>query len=225
MYLLFEAYPIVFSEGHHLSPGMSGLTFLPIFVGGIAACFSYMWYWNPLYEKLTKQYAPDPVPPECRLDICIWAAPGFAVAFFWFGWTSYPSISLWAPMMSGLLMGFTIIWIFLGLINYIIDTYLFAAASALAANTVLRSLFGAGFPLFANQMFDKLNPRWASTLLGCIAVLMIPIPLILKRYGPALRRKSRFAPGRRPQPVQQAVEDDSNSVDDEKKEQVEAAVV
>lgn len=35
--------------------------------------------------------------------------------------------------------------------------------------------------LFASDLYDALNPRWASTLLGCIAVLMVPIPLVLKR--------------------------------------------
>lgn len=62
-----------------------------------------------------------------------------------------------------------------------IDAYLYVAASALAANTVVRSSFGAAFPLFANQMYDAMNPRWASTLVGCVALLMIPIPLVLRR--------------------------------------------
>ena len=35
----------------------------------------------------------------------------------------------------------------LSLINYTVDTYLFAAASALAASTVSRSIFGAAFPV------------------------------------------------------------------------------
>ena len=43
-------------------------------------------------------------------------------------------------------------------------------------------------------MYDALNPRWASTLLGLIAVVMIPIPLVLMRFGPTLRRKSKHAP-------------------------------
>ena len=70
----------------------------------------------------------------------------------------------------------------LALFNYMIDAYLFVAASALAANTIFRSIFGAAFPLFATQMYDALNPRWASTLIGCIALVMIPIPVVLKRY-------------------------------------------
>ncbi|CAL1695318.1 unnamed protein product [Somion occarium] len=194
LYLMFEAYPIVFTVGHHLNAGLTGLTFLPIFVGGCIGCFGYILYWNPIYIRLSKQYAPAPVPPEFRLDICMYAGPGFALTFFWFGWTSYPEVSLWAPMMSGLVMGFSVVWIFLGLFNYLIDAYLFIAASALASTTVIRSLFGAGFPLFANQMYEKLNPRWASTLLGCIALLMTPIPFVLKHYGPTLRRNSKFAP-------------------------------
>lgn len=76
------------------------------------------------------------------------------------------------------------------------DAYLFVAASALAGSTVVRSLFGAGFPLFATQMYEALNPRWASTLLGCIALLMLPIPTILIRYGPKLRETSKYAPSR-----------------------------
>lgn len=75
-----------------------------------------------------------------------------------------------------------------------IDVYLSEAASALSASTIVRSLFGATFPLFASQMYKALNPRWASTLLGCVAVLMIPIPVLFIRYGPALRKRSRFSP-------------------------------
>lgn len=193
MYLTFEAYPIVFTLGHHLNEGVSGLMFMPIFVGALIGVMGYVFYWNPVYVRLVKQYEPNPVPPEYRLDLCMWAAPGFAIAFFWFGWTSYPHISLWAPMMSGLLMGFCIIWIFLGLFNYMVDAYLFIAASALAASTVVRSLVGAGFPLFAGQMYESLNPRWASTLIGFLAILMMPLPFALKRYGPMLRQKSKFA--------------------------------
>lgn len=93
-----------------------------------------------------------------------------------------------------------------------IDAYLFVAASALASNTVIRSSFGAAFPLFATQMYTALTARWASTLIGCIAIIMIPIPFILKkfvhlllwlsvflliysiRYGAKLREKSKHAP-------------------------------
>lgn len=177
-----------------MNEGISGLMFLPIFLGGCSGVFSYLLIFNPRYEAAMRKFAPLPVPPEMRLEICMVSAPLFAISFFWFGWTSYPSVSYWAPLMSGYVLGWSIVYIFLGLFNYMIDAYLFVAASALSANTVVRSCFGAGFPLFATQMYNKLDPRWASTLLGFIAVAMGPIPFVLWKYGHVLRRKSKLAP-------------------------------
>jgi hypothetical protein len=41
--------------------------------------------------------------------------------------------------------------------NYLIDSYLLHAASVLAANSVLRSLFGVAFPLFVSNMYANLG--------------------------------------------------------------------
>ncbi|KAI6153722.1 major facilitator superfamily domain-containing protein [Pisolithus tinctorius] len=194
IYLLFEAYPIVFTEGHHMGAGPSGLTFLPLPIGGVIATLVYIAFFNPRYERKIKEFAPKPVPPEYRLEMAMLAGPFFAISFFWFAWTSFPSVSLWVPLASGLLLGCGVCWIFLSLLNYIIDAYMVVAASALAANTVIRSIFGAVFPLFANQMYDRLGAQWASSLLGFVALAMAPIPFALSRYGPALRVRSKYAP-------------------------------
>jgi len=36
--------------------------------------------------------------------------------------------------------------------------------------------------------------QWAATLLGCVAVVLVPIPVIFYLYGAKLREKSKFAP-------------------------------
>lgn len=71
------------------------------------------------------------------------------------------------------------------------DFSIHSAASAVAANIMLRSLIAAGFPLFSRQMFANLGIQWAGTLLGCIAAVMIPIPIVFWFYGAALRQKSK----------------------------------
>lgn len=68
------------------------------------------------------------------------------------------------------------------------------AASAIAGSTFIRSLAGAGFPLFAQSMFTALKVNWAGTLLGCVAVVLIPIPILFYRYGARIRQRSAFAP-------------------------------
>lgn len=67
-----------------------------------------------------------------------------------------------------------------------------SAASAVAANIMLRSIVAAGFPLFTRQMFANLGIQWAGTLLGCLAAIMIPIPLVFFYFGATLRRKSKI---------------------------------
>ncbi|KIY53422.1 MFS general substrate transporter [Fistulina hepatica ATCC 64428] len=196
LYLLFEAYPIVFTEGHGLNEGASGLMFLPIVLGGVTSVTLYILLINPRYERESERLAPLPVPPEFRLEITVIASPLFAAAFFWFGWTSFPSISYWAPMMAGYLLGAALLLIFLSLTNYIIDVYLYMAASALAANTVVRFVFGAAFPLFSTQMYNALGPRWASSLIGFVALAMVPIPFVLIKFGPILRARSKYAPSK-----------------------------
>jgi hypothetical protein len=80
--------------------------------------------------------------------------------------------------------------------TYIVDAYTRYAASAIGAATVLRSLAGFGFPLFAPAMYDKLDYGWGNTVLGFIGVALgIPAPFLLWKYGALLRAKSRFAAG------------------------------
>ncbi|KAL4755113.1 major facilitator superfamily domain-containing protein [Aspergillus terricola var. indicus] len=67
------------------------------------------------------------------------------------------------------------------------------AASALAANSILRSVAGAGFPLFAPYMLKAIGVNWTGTLLGCVAAVLMPIPLLFYLYGHRIRSKSRFA--------------------------------
>lgn len=69
-----------------------------------------------------------------------------------------------------------------------------SAASAFAANTMMRSMVGAVFPLFSRQMFENMGIQWAGTLLGCIAAIMVPIPVGFLVYGRWLRTKSKLAP-------------------------------
>ncbi|KAI0970775.1 polyamine transporter 1 [Xylaria arbuscula] len=194
LYLFLTAYPLVFEGIHGFNAGQSGLAFLGMVVGqlfaGVAVLATQPWYQRKLAAN-------NGVPiPEWRLPIVIVGGVAFAGGIFWFGWSGYRADIHWiVPTLSGLLSGFGLLTIFLQSLNYLVDSYLMFAASAVAANTFLRSLFGAGFPLFATYLFNGLGIQYASTLLGGIAVLLIPIPVLFYLYGAKLRAKSSFAPG------------------------------
>lgn len=43
-------------------------------------------------------------------------------------------------------------------------------------------------------MFKALGVNWAGTLLGCVGILLVPIPVVFLYYGAKIREKSAFAP-------------------------------
>jgi hypothetical protein len=76
--------------------------------------------------------------------------------------------------------------------TYLVDAFTVRAASAIAANTVLRSLVGALLPLAGPAMYAKLGLGWGNSLLGFIAVAMVPIPIFFYKYGERIRTNPRF---------------------------------
>ncbi len=77
--------------------------------------------------------------------------------------------------------------------NYLIDAYVVYAASVLAASTLLRSLLGAGFPLFTGKMYASLGLHWASSVPAFLTLACIPFPFLLYSYGLAIRKRCTFA--------------------------------
>ena len=83
--------------------------------------------------------------------------------------------------------------VFLGVMNYLIDAYTIFAASVLAANAVLRSMFGFAFPLFTSQMYDSLGLHWAGSVPAFLALACVPFPFLFYKYGPAIRERCKYA--------------------------------
>ncbi|KAL9086566.1 MAG: hypothetical protein Q9159_004082 [Coniocarpon cinnabarinum] len=193
LYLFLTAYALVFQRVYGFSPGVGGLPYFGMITGELIA-FVVVIAMQKSYVNKLKANEGVPV-PEWRLPIVVGGGISFAVGLFWFGWTGYQGSVHWiVPTLSGLCTGFGIFAVFLQLLNYIVDAYLMFAASAIAGNTFLRSLFGCIFPLFATYMFDGMGIEWASTLLGCVALALVPMPVIFLFKGKSIRRRSKMAP-------------------------------
>lgn len=68
-----------------------------------------------------------------------------------------------------------------------------SGASAMAANGLVRYMMGAAFPLFTVQMYEAMGVKWATLLLAFVCLLMVPIPWIFYKFGPAIRKRSAFS--------------------------------
>ncbi|KIJ54776.1 hypothetical protein M422DRAFT_221142 [Sphaerobolus stellatus SS14] len=181
MYMLFAAIPIVYEEHRHWNTLQGGLAFLAVMVGNIASGAINLYYSQCVFLPHVNKFGH--LPPEKRLPPMMIGSISFPVGFFILGWTSERDI-FWFPSLVGLFfIGMSFLLIFQSSINYLLDAYTKWSASSMAANTFMRSAFGAALPLVARPLYHNLGVGWACNLLGFIAVGLAGIPFLFYFYG------------------------------------------
>lgn len=191
LYVWFESFTIVFIDIYHFNLGEEGLAFVGILVGALIVmpCY-FLWLYlvqEPQFNENGEIKPEKRLPPACVGAFCI------PICMFWFGWTSRESVHWVVPIIGS---GFFTVGAFLlfnCVLNYLGDAYPEYAASVFAGNDFIRSSFGAGFPLFAGAMYNRLGVAWATSLLGFLSIAFIPIPFVLYFYGEGIRKKSKRA--------------------------------
>ena len=192
LYLTLEVFPIVFMQNRGYGLVVSTLPFLALFVGVLFAVLINLAN-QPRYMRIVDANKGKPV-PEARLMPMVIGAFLFAIGLFWFGWTAAPRFYWILPTTAAAFIGAGFSIIFQQCINFLVDTYRLYAASAVSANTFLRSILAASFPLVAQPMFHNLGVGLAMSVLGGVACLALPVPFVFMKYGLRLRKMSNFAP-------------------------------
>ncbi|PWY66430.1 MFS general substrate transporter [Aspergillus heteromorphus CBS 117.55] len=191
LYMLFAAYPIVYEEYRGWNQGVGSLPFLGIMIGMLIAV-TYNILDNKRYIRVQDAHGGF-APPEARLPPCMVASFSIPIGLFWFAWTNYPSIHWMASVAAGAPFGFGLVLVFLSNLTYLIDTYTIFAASVLAANSVMRSVFGAVFPLFTTYMYNNLGIHWATCIPAFLALACVPFPFLFYKYGSEIRKRCKYA--------------------------------
>ncbi|KAG5417938.1 hypothetical protein I9W82_004266 [Candida metapsilosis] len=193
LYLFLTAVPLIFMGKYGWSQGVAELPYISMLLGTLSGGVIVIIF-ERRYNAAMDRNNGKPIPEE-RLPPMMIGGVTFTGGMFWLGWSgAFGNKVHWiVPTIGAFFVGNGLMTIFLPCFNYIIDCYLLYAASALAGNTFLRSAFGAAFPLFARQMFVNMKIQWASTLLGCLGAIMIPVPLLFYMYGKRIRSSSKYA--------------------------------
>ncbi|KAI9810301.1 MAG: MFS siderochrome iron transporter 1 [Pycnora praestabilis] len=192
LYMTFAAFPIVYQQNRGWSEGIGGLSFLGVMVGMIIGVI-YSIQDNKRYVKAAAKAPGGNAPPEARLPPSMVGSIAIPLGLFIFAWTNYPSIHWSVSIIFTAPFGFGMVLVFLSVMNYLIDAYVIYAASVLAANSVLRSLFGAIFPLFTTYMYQNLGIHWASSIPAFLALMCVPFPFLFYKYGTSIRKRCKFA--------------------------------
>ncbi|KAI0483314.1 major facilitator superfamily domain-containing protein [Xylariaceae sp. FL0804] len=207
LYIVLTSFPTLFASapptGYGEPLGISGLNYISLGIGfflGAQICAPLQ---DRIYAAMKRRYG-APGRPEYRTPMMFPAAVLVPVGLLIYGWTAEYKTHWIGPNIGASLIGLGSIVGFQCLQGYLVDAYARYAASAVGAATVLRSLAGFGFPLFAPALYSPVSSPgggglgygWGNSLLALVGALVgLPGPLLLWRYGEVLRRRSPFAAG------------------------------
>lgn len=176
----------------------TGMTFGSILIGYFLAYFLYLPdIWRQ--QQIRHAHGSAVRLPERRLLLLLFVAPLEPIGLFGFAWTTMgPAYNPWiAPLIFASLIAMANYAIYMATIDYMVAAYGVYSASATGGNGFARDLLAGIATMYSVPMYENIGGRlhlqWASTLLGCIAVLvMVPIYVCYWK-GPAIRASSKFA--------------------------------
>ncbi|KAI5848516.1 benomyl/methotrexate resistance protein [Morchella snyderi] len=187
LYLLFTTFPTVFEGQYHFSTGTVGLAYIGLGVGSLTGLIISGIFSDRILIAKKKKYGV--LKPEYRLIPMSYLAPCIPVGLFWYGWAAQAETHWIVPIIGTTFVGIGILSTFMCVTTYLVDAFTVYAASALAANTVLRSVLGGVLPLAGSRMYERLGLGWGNSLLAFIALAMCPMPVLFNMYGERIRKR------------------------------------
>ena len=180
---------LVFELQYNFTAGNVGLTYLGI---GIGALFGLLIF-GSLSDRIVKRMsAKGEMKPEYRLPPLIPGSLVIPMGLFIYGWSAEKHTHWIVPIIGTLFVGLGLLATFMPIQTYLVDAFTLHAASAIAANTVLRSAVGAFLPLAGPRMYAALGLGWGNSLLAFIALALSPMSWIFFKYGERIRKSPRF---------------------------------
>ena len=144
LYILFTTFTAVFTNQYGWHGGVLGLSFLGLGIGSLIGQFVFTHFSN---ATVAKHLARGDFKPEHRLHMMTIGGFFLPVGLFWYGWSVQAQTHFMVPIVGTGVMGFGLLMTFMPANTYLVDVFTVHAASAMAASTVLRSLFAAFIPL------------------------------------------------------------------------------
>ncbi|OCK76525.1 MFS general substrate transporter [Lepidopterella palustris CBS 459.81] len=188
LYLLFTTITPVYIQTYGWRPELCGLAYLGIGIGFFLGIVIVARTSDKTAIRLTKANS-GIYEPEMRLPTCVFYGMLVPISFFWYGWAVDKHVHWVVPIIALMPYGIGLMGIIIPIQTYLIDAFPKYAASAFAALVVFRCSFGAMLPLAGPAMYDTLGLGWGNSLLGFIALALIPAPALIYRFGGGIRKK------------------------------------
>ncbi|CAG8979388.1 hypothetical protein HYALB_00010275 [Hymenoscyphus albidus] len=186
LFLLLATFPTIFTVEYGFSPSQVGIAFIGFGLGNVVGLTCFTLTSDRLIRSRLRK---GTLKPEDRLVPVLAACPLLGTGFLWYGWSARLHMHWIVPIIGSAFIGMGNVLFFSAIIGYLIDAFTIHAASAIAANIVIRSIGGALLPLVGKSLYSSLLWGWGSTVLGLVGLLMAPIMTLLYVYGGTIRKK------------------------------------
>lgn len=183
-YLVLTTFPLIFQTQYGFSVGITGLSYIGIGVGNSLGLLIFSLTSD---RYIQHRLSRNKMRPEDRLPPLLISGPLFAVGLFWYGWAAQEKVHWAVPIVGSTFVGLGINLCFMSVMGYLVDAFTKYAASALAANTMLRSVGGGLLPLAGKKMYQSLHFGWGNSLLGFLTLAFTPALVFLYLYGERVR--------------------------------------
>lgn len=188
LYILLTTTSSFFQEVYRWSLEAAGIAYLGLGCGSAMGFILCAKTSDLITVRLTKKNG-DIYKPEMRLVTSFLPALFIPITFFWYGWSTYSHNHWIVPILSLAPFGFAQFGINASFQAYMVDASGVYAASAMACVSSVRCLFGAFMPLAGPSLYANLGLSWGNSLLGFVSVVMVPLPVLMYRYGERLRER------------------------------------
>lgn len=197
IFMFLQSFSLVYKQwGFNASE--IGLAFLPILIGYFIAYASFI----PAIRRNIKQRETNPDDEKAQYESRLWwllyTAPCLPIGLIMFAWTSGgPPIHWFGTMVASAIIGIANYSIYMATIDYMITAYGPYSASATGGNGWSRDFLAGVLTIPATPFFTNIGGKhhleYASTILACIALLLVAAVYVIYHFGPVLRKRSPFA--------------------------------
>lgn len=190
-YIMSVTLSDILQDIYKLSPALTGSSFMSFSVGSLISIIICNLSLDRIYIKLRKSRG-GIGHPEYRLPLAIFGAFALPVAVVFYGWSAQLQLPLPFVLASVAMLGMTLIIAFVPFMAYVVDAFGLYSASAMTGVIVTRCLMGTFLPLTTGPLVEHLGYGWGFTVFAGISFLLAPIPILIMRYGPVWRQRSKY---------------------------------
>ncbi|CAK3992891.1 major facilitator superfamily transporter [Lecanosticta acicola] len=190
-YVVATTLPEILSDIYGLSPSTVGASFLSFSAGCIMMIILCNRTLDRIYTGLRDKNA-GLGRPEFRLPLAILGGAFLPVVVFSYGWVPSARLPLPVCLLTVGAMGACTLLGCLPLTAYVVDAFGLYSASAMTAVVVMRCLMSTILPLVTGDLISRMGYRNAFGVLALVTACIVPLPVLVWRYGPVWRQRSMY---------------------------------